>query len=480
MSAGRSHDRRSQVGPRRSPARARAAVAAGKLLGAASRRLGRGGGTALPGLVAERLDPRLTLRLALQIGAGRAIVTGTNGKTTTSRMLAGVAREAGLQPVHNRSGSNLMRGIGATLLDAAGVDGRIANGARRGGIFEVDEATLPHAVRALRPSVVVFTNLFRDQLDRYGEVDSISTTWRESLSLLPRGAIAVLNADDPSVAGLADSFAGRTLFYGIDDPAAAATTAEHAADARWCHACGTDYAYDALWYGHLGLWRCPGCGRARPAPQIRATRIEPAGEDHQRVTVVERGLSPLTLDVPLEGLYNAGNALAAYAGARALGIAPEVIARAIGGFSAAFGRQERVVVRGRTLRLLLCKNPAGMNQALGTVLAGDGPLRLLVALNDGVQDGRDISWIWDVDFERLAGRAAFALTTGTRAADMALRLKYAGIAAETEPLPAQAVNRLIAATPHDGEAFILPTYTAMMLLREMVAARGGKRAFWAQ
>jgi UDP-N-acetylmuramyl tripeptide synthase len=465
---------------RATPVRARAAVAAGKLLGVTSRRLGRGGGTALPGLVSERLDPRLAARLARQLGAGRAVVTGTNGKTTTARMLAGIAREAGLRPVHNRSGSNLMRGIGATLLDAAGIDGRLPDGARRAAVFEVDEATLPYAVRALRPSTVIFTNLFRDQLDRYGEVDSIVTIWRESLRLLPDGAVAVLNADDPSVAGLADGFGGRTLFYGIDDPAVAATVDEHAADARWCHACGTDYAYDALWYGHLGLWRCPGCGRARPAPAIRATRVEAAGADRQRVTLVEDGRAPLTFDLPLEGLYNAGNALAAFAGARALGIAPEIAARAIGGFAAAFGRQERVVVRGRTLRLLLCKNPAGANQALGTVLAGNEPVRLLVALNDGVQDGRDISWIWDVDFERLAGRAGFALTTGTRASDMALRLKYAGVPAEVERLPARALDRLIAATPSGGEAFILPTYTAMMLLREMAAARAGKSAFWQQ
>lgn len=462
------------------PARGRAAVATGKLLATASRALGRGGGTALPGLVAERLDPALTARLARQIGAGRAIVTGTNGKTTTARMLAEIVRAAGRPPVHNRSGSNLMRGIGAALIAAADWRGAIPHGGARAGIFEVDEATLPHAVRALRPDAVVFTNLFRDQLDRYGEVDSILALWRASAKLLPAGAVAVLNADDPSVASLAEAFSGRALFYGLDDPAAALLEAEHAADARWCPACGTDYVYDALWYGHLGRWRCPGCGRFRPMPHIRATMVERLGSEQLRIVVEERDEPARAFTIALEGLYNAGNALAAYAGARALGVSPETIVRALESFSAAFGRQERIVVRGRSLRMLLCKNPAGANQALATLLAEERPLRILFALNDGVQDGRDVSWIWDVDYERLAGRVSYAIAAGTRATDMALRLKYAGVAAEVERVPARAVDRLLAATPPGGEAFILPTYTAMLLLREMIAARAGTRAFWQQ
>jgi len=462
------------------PARGRVAVVVGKLLATASQTLGRGGGTALPGLVAERLDPALTARLARQLGAGRVIVTGTNGKTTTARMLAEILHVAGRSPVHNRSGSNLMRGLGATLIAAAAWRGVIPRGSARAGVFEVDEATLPHAARALRPDAVVFTNLFRDQLDRYGEVESILTLWRASARLLPAGAVAVLNADDPSVASLAEAFSGRVLFYGLDDPAAALPEAEHAADARWCPICDTDYVYDALWYGHLGRWRCPGCGRARPTPHIRATAIERLGGERLRIVVDERGEPARAVTIALEGVYNAGNALAAYAGARALGVPPETIVRALESFAAAFGRQERIVVRGRSLRMLLCKNPAGANQALATLLAEERPLRILFALNDGVQDGRDISWIWDVDYERLAGRVSCAIATGTRATDMALRLKYAGITAEVERVPARAVDRLLMATPPGGEAFILPTYTAMLLLREMIAARAGTRAFWRQ
>ncbi len=474
--------------PGRPPLRAIAAVAVGKAFGMASRRLGRGGGTALPGVVAQRLDPRLASRLARQLGRGRAIVTGTNGKTTTARMLAGIAAAAGAAPVHNRSGSNLMRGIGTALLEAAAFDGRIRHAGRRCGIFEVDEATMPAAIRALRPGVVLYANLFRDQLDRYGEVDSILSLWRRSLGQLPAGTTLVLNADDPSVAGLADGYGGPVLWFGVDVIAGdeahqrASAGAEHAADARWCHACGAEYLYEPIYFGHIGHWRCPGCGRKRPEPQIRITDIRAdVAAGGQRLEVDACG-QRLAFRLPLDGLYNAYNAVAALAGARALGFDSALAARTLAGFSAAFGRQERVTLAGRELRLLLCKNPAGMNQALAAVLADDRPLHLLIALNDGVQDGRDISWIWDVDFERLAGRAASVVVCGSRAADLALRLKYAGLQGgiAVERQAAAALDRALAQTPAAARLYVLPTYTAMLALRGLIARQGGGPAFWRQ
>lgn len=469
----------------RPPLRAVAAVVAGKVVGTASRRLGRGGGTALPGVVAQQIEPRLAGRLARQLGRGRAIVTGTNGKTTTARMLAEIATAAGAAPVHNRSGSNLMRGIGATLLAAAGLDGRIPRAGARCGIFEVDEATVPAAIRALRPGVALYTNLFRDQLDRYGEVDSILQLWRRGLSRLPAGATLVLNADDPSVAGLADGWNGPVLWFGVDlaaAPGGEGQQAEHAADARWCHACGTEYRYAPLYFGHVGNWRCPGCGRKRPDPQIRVTATEaPAEGGGQRLAVDACGRT-LALTLPLDGLYNAYNAAAALAGAQAFGFELLPAAQALAGFSAAFGRQERLTLAGREVQLVLCKNPSGMNQALAAVLADSRPLHLLIALNDGVQDGRDISWIWDVEFERLAGRAAAIVACGSRAADLALRLKYAGLGSSVvvERGPDRALDRALEQTPAGGRLSILPTYTAMLRLRELAAARGGRPAFWRQ
>jgi UDP-N-acetylmuramyl tripeptide synthase len=469
----------------RPPLRAIVAVAAGKALGVASRRLGRGGGTALPGAVAQRIEPRLASRLARQLGRGRAMVTGTNGKTTTARMLAEIAAAAGAAPVHNRSGSNLMRGVGTALLDAAAFDGRIPRAAGRCGVFEVDEATVPAAIRALRPSVVIYTNLFRDQLDRYGEVDSIRGLWRSSLRQLPAGATIVVNVDDPSVAELVDGYAGPVLAFSVDAGGAEPTSgsvAEHAADARWCHACGAEYLYDPIYFGHIGRWRCPGCGRLPPEPDLRVARIGPAfGAAGQALVVDVRGVR-LAFTLPLDGLYNAYNAAAALTGALALGFDLAVAVHELERFSAAFGRQERLALAGREVRLLLCKNPAGMNQALAAVLADDQPLHLLIALNDRVQDGRDISWIWDVDFERLVGRTAAAVACGTRASDLALRLKYAGFGAAltVERDAAAALDRALGATPAGGRLYVLPTYTAMLALRDLVARRGGRPAFWQQ
>lgn len=458
------------------------AIASGKLLARTSRRFGRGGGTALPGVIAERVAPRLVDDLARQLGAGRLLVTGTNGKTTTARLLAAAGDAAGVNPVYNRSGSNLMRGLAATLVEAAGIDGRIRDAERRAGIFEIDEATLPYAVGAVRPSAIVFTNLFRDQLDRYGEVDSILGLWRRSLRFLPEGAVIALNADDPSVAELAGDHAGRALFYGIDDVSAGgsgAGSAEHAADARWCRACGAEFAYSPIYFAHIGLWRCPNCGRKRREPDIRVTRVVGTEEDGLQLTIAE-GDAATELRVPLTGLYNAYNAVAAYAGARLLGIEAPAIRKGFASFSAVFGRQERIVVDGREVHVLLCKNPAGTNQALSTVLTLPEPVHLLVALNDGVQDGRDISWIWDVDFEDLRGRVAGIVATGSRAADLALRLKYAGLAREltVEPEQGRAFERALAATPPRGRLYVLPTYTAMLTLRELIALRGGRGHFW--
>jgi UDP-N-acetylmuramyl tripeptide synthase len=434
-------------------------------------------------LIAERIDPRLVANLARQLGGGRVIVTGTNGKTTTSRMLAETLRLSGRAPVHNRSGSNLMRGLAASLAGEAGGDGRIPNARWRAGVFEVDEATIPQAVTSIQPQAVVIGNLFRDQLDRYGEVDSISALWREAIARLPASTALVLNADDPSVATLARDFAGTATFFGVDDHGQAAGS-EHAADSRWCGRCGAEYRYDDTFFWHIGHWRCPGCGDQRPAPDVAATRVEDNGDGMALTLRTPAGcLSPR---LPLDGLYNVYNALATTAAALALGVSSDDVCRGIGGFTAAFGRQESLTVEGRTVRILLCKNPAGVNQVLRTILADPEPLRLLFLLNDGIADGRDVSWIWDVDFELLRGRTDVAIAGGQRAADMALRLKYAVLTrvadAPAAPVPSipAAVERLLAATPVGGRAYVLPTYTAMLEVRDLLAGRAGERRFWDQ
>lgn len=455
-----------------------AAIAVAKAAAALSRRIGAGGGTALPGVIAQRLEPGIVAGVAAQLGEGCVLITGTNGKTTTSRLLRSILQAGGYLPVANRAGSNMMRGLAAALVEAAGPLGNIPQAARRIGVFEVDEATLPQAAQATRPRAIVFTNLFRDQLDRYGEVERVASIWRAIVAALPNSTTLVLNADDPAIAALAAEARGEALFYGVSDKSVAVEVMEHASDARWCSTCGSELAYRAVYYGHIGLWACPGCGTERPQTQLEATRIETAEAD-LRLTITVRG-SPLELKLPLLGLYNAYNLLAAVAAASALGLPPEAIAEGVGGFRAGFGRQERLEIEGRQVQVILAKNPAGLNQVLRTICADDSPKRLLLFLNDGLADGRDVSWIWDVDFEWLAGKVAFLLVSGNRAADLALRLKYAGLegSPQIEKDAAAALRGALAATPQGETIYVIPTYTALLTVRDLLARWAKRGRFW--
>jgi UDP-N-acetylmuramyl tripeptide synthase len=463
-----------------------AAVWAGKGAAAASRLLGRGGGTAIAGLVAERVDPGIVRHLVSHAGAGAIAVTGTNGKTTTSLMLNRIASEAGLRPLHNRSGSNLMRGVAAMLVQEATWSGAIPDASRRLAILEVDEATLPQIVAAVEPRVAVFTNLFRDQLDRYGEVDTVAKSWERALrareqttqNRQQRDLTIVLNADDPAVAHLGQAAPGRVLYYGIDDASAGGASEEHASDFRTCLRCGAELRYDVTFYGHIGHWRCDACGNGRPRPDVRITSVATSAEALTLTVATVDGEMRVTL--PLTGLYNAYNALAAAAGAIALALPRDAITRALDGFTAAFGRQERFTIDGRDVRVLLGKNPTGLNQVLRAIAARDGRKRIVFFLNDGIADGRDISWIWDADYETLQPQTDFVVAAGTRAEDLALRLKYAGFGDEVplEHEASRAVRRAIDATPPGETLHIVPTYTAMLQVRELLARRAGAKSFW--
>lgn len=452
-----------------------AAVLAGKAAGSLARRLGRGGGTALPGLIAERIEPHVVRRLAGQIRGPRVLVTGTNGKTTTSRLLVSILRAAGHDPIRNGAGSNLMRGMAATLLREANLRGGLAP--KRPAVLEIDEATLRIAAGELHPDVIMFTNLFRDQLDRYGEIDVVAEVWRKTLGLLPAEATVVLNADDPLVSGLRGGTRARIVSYGIDDPSVAGGAAEHAADSRWCPRCGGDYAYDALYFGHIGLWRCPGCGDSRPTPDAAATAIGLSDDASCFTLTLPAGKR--TIELPLAGLYNVENALAAAAGALAMGLSGEHIAAGLAAATAVFGRQERLNVNGREVRLLLGKNPAGLNQALHTIVAAKGEKNLVFLLNDDIADGTDVSWIWDVDYEMLTGRARTVIAGGQRAEDMALRLKYAGLppALVTHDIAAALKGGLLRSG--EGEPlYVLPTYTAMLEASESLGRWASAGHYW--
>jgi UDP-N-acetylmuramyl tripeptide synthase len=459
--------------------RTRAGVVAAKLAAASSRGLRRGGGTAVGGLAGLKVAPAMALELASTLGHGSVLVTGTNGKTTTSHLLAAMARTAGWGVVANASGSNLMRGLAGSLAAAAGAAGTVPGARDSLGIFEVDEAVLPAAIEQLRPAAVVFLDLFRDQLDRYGEVDAIAARWREALGRVSPDMTLILNADDPAVASLGENARQSCVYFGVNDAALNLGRVEHAADSINC-TCGAAYDYGIAYYGHIGHWRCPNCGRARPATQVTARDVDLADGRRSAFSIGAPG-GGMRLEMGLGGLYNVYNALAAIAAALSLGIPDTAVTSALAGAAAAFGRQEAFSIDGRRVEVFLGKNPAGLNQVLSTLSLDPARCAALFALNDGIADGRDVSWIWDADYEVLAHQFEHVIVTGIRADEMALRLKYAEWSEETLVVVddfAAALDRALEATPPGGCLTVVPTYTAMLVLREMLARRAGTKEYW--
>jgi lipid II isoglutaminyl synthase (glutamine-hydrolysing) len=448
-----------------------AGVAAARAAGGLSRLARTGGGTTVPGKVLAFLAPGAVERLAARLPRGSALVSATNGKTTTTAMVAEIL-EGRVRLAHNSSGANLISGVASTLLSAHEAEL---------GLFEVDEAALPDVARRVRPRALCLGNLFRDQLDRYGELELVAERWRRAVAELDEGTALVVNGDDPQVGDLGRDRAGSIVF-GLDDPRRAAPELQHAADSKWCLRCGTPYDYSAAYVGHLGDYRCPACGHARPALDLAARSIELHGLEGVSFDLVDdEGSLPVRLSLP--GLYNVYNALAAAALARELGASHAEIKTGLERFTAAFGRFERLQIGERTMLMLLVKNPAGANEVVRTLVAGGAPRLAVIALNDEIADGRDVSWIWDVDFEPLLERLERVVVTGQRAAELALRCKYAGFdegAIEVEPDLARALDRGLEQTPSGGELFVIPTYTAMLGLRRIVTERGFARPYWEQ
>ena len=450
-----------------------AAVLGARVAARLSRLARRGGGTTIPGKLLWKLDPSSIDRLAARLPQGSVLVSATNGKTTTAAMAAEILGGR-FRLAHNHSGANLVSGVASSLLAAR--DAEL-------GLFEVDEGALPEVARRLQPRGLCLANLFRDQLDRYGELELVAGRWRAAVRDLPVESFLVVNGDDPQVGDLARE-RSRSVVFGVDDLRHARPSLPHAADSKWCVRCGRPYEYAASYVGHLGDYRCPGCGHGRPEGDIVARAIELGGLEHAAFDLhTPQGSRRVLLRVP--GLYNVYNALAAAALAHALDTPLDEIGRGLERFSAAFGRFERIAVGDKRLLMLLVKNPAGGNEVVRTLGAGGVPPLLLVALNDAIADGRDVSWIWDVDFEPLweSGALERVVVSGDRAAEMALRFKYGGFPADSidvVPDLAAALDRGLASTPPGGELVVLPTYTAMLRLRAIVSERGFVRPYWEQ
>ena len=437
-------------------------------VGALSRAAGRGGGTTLPGKLLWKLDPGAVDELAARLSKGSVLVSATNGKTTTTAMAARILG-VGARLAWNRSGANLLSGIASEL---------VASRKAELGLFEVDEGAFPEAAARVRPRVVALSNLFRDQLDRYGELELVVERWRTAVGGLPDETTLVVNADDPVVASLAEG-RRRALRFGLDDPRHARRALPHAADSKFCVRCGTPYVYAAAYVGHLGDYRCPACDHTRPQVDVAAREIELRGLLASRFRI-DAPDGAVHIELGLPGLYNVYNATAAASLSLAMGASLSDVRGGLEAFSAAFGRFERVSAGGKTVVVLLVKNPAGANEVLRTLETGVPPV-LVLALNDAIADGQDVSWIWDVDFEPILEHVSRVVVSGDRAAELALRLRYGGLPdaqLEVEPSLERALDRGLALIDAGTELVVLPTYTAMLALREILAARGLVRPYW--
>ena len=430
---------------------------------------GRGAGTTLPGRVLLAVAPDAIDELGRRLTQGTAIVSATNGKTTTTSMAATILRED-FQLAHNQAGANLASGVASSL---------VASRSAELGLLEVDEAALPRLSSALAPRAVVLGNLFRDQLDRYGELETIAEGWRSTIGELSAECVVIANADDPRIIDIVAAHR-EVRTFGIDDVAAGRARPGHASDARTCFRCGAPLEYRVAYVGHLGEWSCSVCDARRPAPAFLARDIREAGLASVRFELsTPDGVAEVELQVP--GLYNVYNALAAACLAHTLGITVDDIGARLGGFRPAFGRLERISIADKSALLMLAKNPAGANEVV-RMLARAGPMRaVVIALNDDIADGRDVSWIWDVEFEDLMPHVDRAVLTGSRAEELALRFKYGGFPVERIELErdlAAALDRGLELTLAGEDLAVIPTYTAMLQLQRILTSRGLAPPYW--
>ncbi len=462
------------------------AVAVCKASRAVLHRIGRGG-TSFPGKAAMVLKKDLLTVVSQDVAS--IVVTGTNGKTTTAAMLESVLRCAGLETVSNRSGANLLSGVTAELAACTDWRGRAV---KHYAVIECDEGALHQVVPLLRPKVIIVTNLFRDQLDRYGEVMHTLEAVRRGIEQVPE-AVLCLNADDSLTASLALDLPNPVAWFGIGIGVEAGDPEQNSgqdfgneessvSDARYCIRCGTEYVYSFRTFAHLGGFRCPACGYARPDPDVEITSIDSMDYTgtrvHMRFEKRSIGMAPVNIAAP--ALYNIYNAAAAACSAQAAGISLQAVLKALASTSGAFGRMETFEPGGAAAQMILVKNPAGCNQALDYLCSLKKPYALILCLNDRDADGHDISWIWDVDYEKLCQHPFLQgiYVWGIRAEDLQLRLKYAGIPESRIRHIRKKETLLMIIRGSKVPVFILPNYTAMLPLRELLQKETGKAEFW--
>ncbi|MEH2049594.1 Mur ligase family protein [Nostoc sp.] len=410
-----------------------------------------GAASVLPGSIARRIEPRLLQLLSQQVKNGVILIAGTNGKTTTALLLCTILERKGFRVTHNSTGANLENGLMTALLESTNLLGTLNTDY---AILEVDENIVPKVLAPLQPRIILCLNLFRDQLDRYGEVDTISKRWTKVISTLPAETVVIPNADDPTLSNLGQQLPQRVLFFGLNEPEHYLEAIPHAVDSIYCPKCGHSLDYKGVYLSHLGDFTCPKCGFTKSKPTLESSEWSQI----------------------LVGLYNKYNTLAAATAAIELGVDEVTIRDTINNFQAAFGRAEDLVINGKRVRILLSKNPVGTNETIRVVTQSTDKTTLLV-LNDRTPDGTDVSWIWDVDTEKLVERGGTIVVSGDRVYDMALRLRYSQKSTESnlnlivEEDLRQAIATALEHTPENETLHILPTYSAMLEVREVLTGR---------
>jgi UDP-N-acetylmuramyl tripeptide synthase len=428
------------------------------------------GATAAPGLIALKIDPNLISKLCTRISGGSIIISGTNGKTTTAR-LAFDALSKDYKIIHNRQGSNLMRGIASALIAKTTISGKVLGDL---AIWETDEATLPAAINDTSAQIIVLLNLFRDQLDRYGEVEATRQKWQETILKLPKTATIILNADDPGVASFYKSFSGKTVAFGINDPEISTFQTTGVLDIKNCPICQSKLIYKTYTFGHLGDYKCTKCDFKKPSTQVTASNLL-FGQNFVTSAKITIANTSYKTTYNLPGIYNVYNVLAAASIATALKIAPKKILDSTRNFTPVFGRFQKIQIKDKSIYIFLIKNPTGANEVL-KVLSANNNINLLTILNDNFADGTDVSWIWDTNWETLSQNTNNITISGSRAWDMATRLKYANFRLSKDNVHEQIESSIKAAFStmnKNNTLFILPTYTALLSLEQVLKKETG-------
>jgi UDP-N-acetylmuramyl tripeptide synthase len=454
-----------------------AAIAAGKLASWISKKHGNKG-SSLPGRVALKIYSGVLRDLAAQVRKQIIVVSGTNGKTTTSNMIYGILSAAGYKIVANLEGANLISGVTTSFINSAGLDGKIDCDF---AVLEVDEANIPVVLDELSPGVVVLTNIFRDQLDRYWELEKVTGVIHKSLKKRNKNITLILNADDPLIAQFERTTGLPVIFYGLSGSERSVNASTQTREAQYCPFCGSQLDYEFYHYGQLGRYRCSGCGFARPAVRVEA--VEPRITDGAINCRLHFDRQEAALTIQVQGLYNLYNAMAAFAAGLHIGVDVPLMLKSLNRYRPVLGRMEKFSYRGKNAFLSLVKNPTGFNEGLFDLLSMRGTKSVFFAINDNDADGKDISWLWDVDFEGLNkdyNRVTRFVCSGSRGEEIALRLKYAGLPVDKIVVYKDMKQGIKSALECRSDlAYLFSTYTALWSVHKILNSLAGKEDAYA-